>query len=92
MGKEKARLYGEQEDNIEENIRTKRNSWGQQGTPMQQMLIEEEEEIGYALYVENGAIQPKIVDKEREKRRGQQKCHKSWQKKVEDSKLPTDLQ
>jgi len=27
MGKEKARLYREQEDNIEENIITKRDSW-----------------------------------------------------------------
>jgi len=27
MRKEKARLYREQKDNIEENIRTKRDSW-----------------------------------------------------------------
>jgi len=31
-------------------------------------LIEEEKEIGHALYVENGVIWPKIVGRERKER------------------------
>jgi len=65
-----ARLCGEQKVNIEKNIRIEENSWGQQETPMQWMLIEEEREIGHASYVENGAIWPKIVGKEKEERGG----------------------
>ena len=51
------------------------------------MLIEEEEEIECAIYMENRAIQPKTIDKEREEREKQQKYHKSQQKTIEDSKL-----
>ena len=35
---------------------------------MQWMLIEEEEEIEHAMYMESGAIWPKTIGKEKEKR------------------------
>jgi len=68
MEEGEVRLHEEQKVNIEEDIRIREDSWGQQETPMQWMLIEEEEEIGHASCVENGAIWPKIVGREREER------------------------
>ena len=58
---------------------------------MQQMLIEEEEEIEYAMYVESGAIQPKIVGKRREEKREWQKYYRSQQKTIKDSELLAGL-
>ena len=70
MEEGEVRLHGGQGVNIEEDIRIGENSWGQQETPIQWMLIEEGKKIRYTLCVENGAIWPKIVGREREEREG----------------------
>ena len=89
MEEEKIRLCrGQRIRTLEEDYRTTEENRGQEETPMQQMLIEEEKETEHAMYVESGAIQPKTIGKERGE---QQRCHKSWQKTIEDNELPTSL-
>ena len=89
MEEEEIRLCREQGiRTLEEDYRTTEENRGQEETPMQQMLIEEEKETEHAMYVESGAIQPKTIGKERGE---QQRCHKSWQKTIDDSKLLAGL-
>ena len=92
MEEEGARLYREQEvKTLEEEHKTIKENRDQEETPMQWMLIEEEGEIEHAMYMESGAIWPKTIGKEKEKREEQQKYCKSWQKIMENSKLLTGL-
>ena len=59
---------------------------------MQWMLIGKKGEIGCTLYIESGAIWPKIVGKERKERGRWQKYYKSQKKKMENSEFPAGLQ
>jgi len=79
MEEEGAKLYGEQEimkavEDIKEEDQVyqirKEIKWVQGEIQMQWILTKEEKEIGYAMYIENGAIWPKVVGRDRKKRDG----------------------
>ena len=54
---------------LEKEYRVIGEDRGQEKTPMQQMLIEEERETEHAMCVESRAIWPKTVGKERQEKR-----------------------
>ena len=91
--KEENRLCKEQEiRTLKEEHRVTRENRGQKKTSIQQISIEEKKRIGHVLFVENRAIWPKIIGRERKEKRRQQKYYKSWQKKMENSELLISLQ
>ena len=76
---------------LKEKHRTTEENRGQKEILIQQMLIGEKEKIEHTIYVENRAIWPKTISRERKEKKEQQKCHKSQQKTIENSELSAGL-